>query len=249
MPAEPVKRANHPKTLDARHAAAIAIAGLAVTVATLTTGQWLVSALLFAAALPLEALLWWPSWSHYKYVFAPALSIVLVASAVEVRWYQEHRTTVPPTVTVTKFRDPPSLADQAKNLKFLPVAEPIPHCVTFSGTGTIPAGDALVLLDRPTDPAGYYTTDSTFSYDGPVAASQLQHGWTAPAINIGSGDASDNGAHIAIIALLVPQSVADFLDATTSDSDSGAVPANALALGAQADRLVTIRNTQNAHCP
>ena len=248
MSAEPVKPASHPKALEARHAAAIAIAALAVTAATLTTDQWLVSALLCAGALPLEALLWWPSWPHYKYVFATVLSIVMVASAVEVRWYQEHHATVTKTVTVTKFRDPPSLADQAKSLKFLPVAGPIPHCVTFSGTGAIPAGDALVLLDRPTDPAGDYTTTSTFSYDGPVAASQPQHGWTAPALDIGSGDASDNGTHIAIVALLVPQSVADFLDVATSDSDSGAVPTNVLALGAQADRLVTVRNTQNAHC-
>ena len=91
------------------------------------------------------------------------------------------------------------------HLKFLPEPGPIPHCVSFAGTGSIPAGRSLVLFDRASDPAGHYTPTSTFSYDGQATPSPTGAAWTTPDMDIGSGDAGDQDSHIVILAVLMPQ--------------------------------------------
>jgi hypothetical protein len=134
------------------------------------------------------------------------------------------------------------------HLKFLPEPGPIPHCVSFAGTGSIPAGRSLVLFDRASDPAGHYTPTSTFSYDGQATPSPTGAAWTTPDMDIGSGDAGDQDSHIVILAVLMPQHTADFLDALTSGSPNGLLPPNVTSLAATADQLIVVRNAQNAGC-
>lgn len=201
------------------------------------TGHLEILGFLALAILPWAAVIGRPSWPYHRYVLAGVLSAVFIALAAYARLGQEN--------PGPKDNSQP-LSVAASHLKFLPPAEPIPHCVTFNGTGAIPAGDDLVLFDRPSDRLGNYTDTPAFSYDGPVDASG--GGWVAPDQEIGSGDSSDNGAHIAIVAVLMPQGAAHFLNDLTSKSDSGQVPASVLNLGIQADKIVTTRNSQNAHC-
>ncbi len=139
---------------------------------------------------------------------------------------------------------PAPVGTRARAIKFIPPPEPVPHCVTITGVGDIPPGHALVLLDRPTDPGGYYTPTSGFSFDG--RAAPTAGGWSAK-LNLGSGDASDQGAHIAVVALLVTDETADLFTAEAQDG-SGLLPGNPLDHGAPEDRLITTRNAQTTHC-
>ena len=226
---------------EAWMAACAGLVGVALAVAAATTGQLLVFGLLLIAVLPWMALLLRSSWPHHKYVSAAVLSVTFIAIAIVVRNNQEHPR-IPPSITLVS-----SLTRAAAQLKFLPLPGPVPHCISFTGTGKIPAGAELVILDRTTDPAGYYTDGSDFSYDGPAEASGS--GWTAPDRKIGSGDASDYGSHTAIVGLLVTDSVGNYLDDSTSNSDTGQVPPSVIGLGVQADRIVVVRNHQNGPCP
>jgi hypothetical protein len=219
-----------------------AIAGVLLTIAGLRLGMLLVFGLLAAAVLSLTFMIVRPAWGGLRYALAAAPALVLVAFAVTVMYYQGH----PRTKTVTKVERPVSLARSASHLKFLPVNGAVSHCVDFSGTGRIPDGDALVIFDRPTDPGGRYTPTSTFSFDGEATPSPT--GWTVPELNLGSGDASDKGQHMAILAVLMPENIAGFLDALNRDSETGAVPTEAPKLGENADQLVVVRNGHNAHC-
>lgn len=210
----------------------------------LDPSQMLVLALLVAALLPWAVLYLRPAWGPLKFVLAGALTAVLTVSAAGTLYYRAH----PVQENDVKASAPPSLAKLASRLKFLPLPGPVDHCVSFAGTGTIPAHYALVLFDRPSDSAGHYSPTSTFSYDGPAGSTPGAPGWTAPDRNIGSGDASDQNGHITIAAVLVPQDTVTFLDAFTSDSDSGQLPPAVTALGATADQLTLTRNTRNARC-
>ncbi len=221
-----------------------AIAGLLLTLMGLKLGKLFVFGLLAAALLPWAAVSLRPAWRPLKYALACALTVAFTAFALTVTYYQGRHV----EARATEAPHRPAPGGHAPHLKFLPVAGPIPHCVSFSGTGGIPAGHALVLFDRATDSGGHYTPTSTFSYDGQAAPSPAGAGWTAPDLDIGSGDAGDRGSHIAIVAVLVPQATADFLDALAGESDSGLLPPNVTSLGTTADRLVVVRNAQNAHC-
>jgi hypothetical protein len=74
--------------------------------------------------------------------------------------------------------------------------------------------------------------------------------WASPAAlpSTRDGHPSDYGSHIAVVALLLPQNIADFINSSVQNSDSGAVPENVVNLGIQEDRIVVVRNAQNAHC-
>lgn len=209
----------------------------AVLIISLSLGQIEGLGMVALAALPWAVVIAWPSWPHHRYVLAAALSVAFIAFAIYARWGQGN---AGPTDNTAQLRA------AASHLKFLEPAEPIPHCVTFNGTGSIPANDDLVLFDRPSNRLGDYTHTPAFGYDGPVSVSG--GGWIAPDLDIGSGGPSDNGTHIAIVALLVPRGVAHFLDDLTSDSSTGQVPSSVMNLGVQAAKIVTTRNSQNAHC-
>lgn len=220
------------------------IAGVLLAVAVLPLGKVLVFGLLAAALLPWVAVRLRPAWGPLTYVLACALTVALTAFALTVVYYEDR----PARTAGGTTQPPPSPHEHAARLKFLPVPGPVPHCVSFAGTGGIPAHDALVLFDRASDSAGRYTPTSTFSYDGQAAPSATGTGWTAPELSIGSGDAGDQGSHIAIVAVLMPQATADFLDNLTSDSDSGLLPRDVTSLGTPADRLVVVRDAQNTSC-
>lgn len=201
------------------------------------TGHLEVLGLIALAILPWAPVIAWPSWPYHRYVLAGVLSAVFIALIGYARWGQGN--------PGPKSNAQP-LSAAASHLKFLQPAEPIAHCVTFNGTGVIPAGDDLVLFDRPSDSLGRYTNTPEFGYDGPVDASG--GGWVAPNKEIGSGDSSDNGTHIAIVAVLMPKGAEHFLNDLAGNSDSGQVPASVMNLGAQADKIVTTRNNQNDQC-
>ncbi|MCF3964583.1 hypothetical protein [Streptomyces fuscigenes] len=219
-----------------------AIAGVLLPIAGLTLGRLLVFSLLAAAALPLSIAVVRPAWGWLRHALAAALTLVLVAFAVTVIYYQGH----PRQAADAKPPHRVSQDEAASRLRFLPVTGPVAHCVSFSGTGRVPDGHALVIFDRPSDSGGRYTSTSTFSFDGEAAPSAS--GWTVPDLNLGSGDAGDKGTHMVVVAVLMPDNVAGFLDALNRDSETGAVPREVMELGSQADRLVVMRNGQNAHC-
>lgn len=210
----------------------------ALAIFSATTGQLEGLGLMALAIVPWAAIIARPRWPKHQYVLAAALSATFTAIAVYALWG--------PGNPGPKDSNE-QLKKAAAQLKFLKPPERIPHCATFNGTGTIPAQDDLVLFDRPSDAYGNYTHTPAFGYDW--TADSQGNGWTAPNREIGSGDPSDNGTHIAIVAVLVPKSTAHFLDDLTSDSDTGQLPASVMSLGVQADKITITRNSQNAHCP
>lgn len=217
--------------------AATGAASLLIVIIGLPLHKLAAFVLLALALLPWVIVLALHSWQHHGYLLAALLSTTLIAVAVAVLMGWHQRSSAPPVST------PPAL-------KFIPnggaVPQPISHCVTLAGSGTIPSGDALVLFDRPTDSNGNYTADSTFSLDGQAATTPT--GWIASDLAIGSGTSSDQGQHVAIVAVLMPQGTADFLNELPSDG-SGHVPPDVIALGTQTDKLNTVRNANNAACP
>jgi hypothetical protein len=214
-----------------------AVAGLLMAASGLSLGQLLVFGLLVLAVLPWAVVLVRPGWRGLTYTLAGALTVVLCACALAVLYHQGH----PERARHASGRTP--------ELTFLPVPGPVPHCVSLAGAGHIPHGYELALFDRATDSAGHYTPTSTFSFDGAAMAASPGPGWTAPELYLGSGNSSDEGDHIAITAVLMPEHTVDFLSALTSSSDSGMLPPGVIALGTKTDELVVVRNAQNGRCP
>ena len=186
-----------------------------LTVAGETVGQLLESALFAVATLPRVASAVWPAWPHHRKVFAAALTVAFAAGGIGLRLWQQRQpvaaaaggTQVAPANSAGPVSD---LAGHAQRLRFLPVAEPIPYCANFVGTGTIPAQHVLVLFDRPADADGNPAAGSLFDYDGRATATT--GGWVADGRWIGSGKPGDNGEHAVITALLVLRSVTDLLE-------------------------------------
>lgn len=203
--------------------------GALLTAAALTNGQLLFALLLAGVALPWTLLIR-PAFRRRWRPIAPALTSLAFAGAAVFARLPAHQPTAP----------------TAPALRFVAPDRPIGHCLTISGTGVIPVGKALVLLDRATDEAGFYTPRSRFGYDG--AATPSGAGWIAQDLDIGAGDPSDNGQHIALVALLVPTGVPERF-ALAAEDGSGALPGDPLAQGRQADRVVLIRNADNTRCP
>jgi hypothetical protein len=216
---------------DARVTVATGVLGVLATIAALTTRQLLFVLLLAGAALPWVPLMTRAARGRWRLATAAVASLALVGAAVAVRLSQE-QPAAPPSATPAP--------------RFVPPDGPVGHCLTISGTGLIPAGKALVLLDRATDQAGFYTPGSRFNYDG--AALPSGDGWIARDLDIGAGDPSDNGQHIALVALLTRADLPERLAALAEDG-SGALPGDPLAQGRQTDRVVLVRNADNTRCP
>lgn len=238
MPDESTNSGNVQSRLAVWIGIAVAAVPTALAIVGATTGQLEGLGLIALAILPWAAVIAWPLWPQHKYVLAAGLSVTFIAIAIYARWGPGNPGPEDSSQQLRKA---------AAQIKFLKPPQAIPHCMTFTGTGTIPAQDSLVLFDRPSDALGNYTHTPAFGYDWPV--DPQGKGWTAPNREIGSGDPSDNGTHIAIVAVLVPKSAAHFLDDLTSNSDTGQVPASVMGLGVQADKITITRNSQNAHCP
>lgn len=214
-----------------------AVVGVLVSVAVLPPGKLLVFGLLVLAVLPWAAVLTRRTWQALTYMLASALTVVFCALALAAIYYPDRPGTARPR------------QDRVPRLKFLEVPGRVPHCASLSGEGSIPHGYQLALFDRATDSAGHYTPTSTFSFDGAAAASPAGRGWTAPQLYLGSGDSSDEGDHIAITAVLMPEKTAAFLAALTSTTDHGMLPAEAVELGTKTDEIVVVRNAENRRCP
>jgi hypothetical protein len=211
---------------------------IAATIVNFTNPQLGRFGLIVLAALPWAPMYWWRSRPRYQYVLAGALSVTLVASAVYIH------TTLGRAAVPAAAPTPASAA--AKNLKFTPFGGRIPHCVSFSGVGTVPAGYSLVLFDRPTDTDDHYTVDSTFSFDDIAKASGDR--WSANEQDIGSGTPDDLDNHIAMVTILIPQRIAHVLAEIVDHSDSGQLPPDVATLGVETDQLIVIRNDDNKHC-
>jgi hypothetical protein len=210
---------------------------IATAIACLTNPQLARFGLFVLAALPWAPMYWWRSRPRYQYVLASALTVTLVAMAVYIHATQG-RAAIPTAAE--------SASAAARKLRFVPFSGRIPHCVSFSGIGTVPVGYSLLLFDRPADTDGHYTPDSTFSYDDTAMTSGDR--WSANELDIGSGTPGDADTHIAIVAILMAQPVADFIAELANQSDSGQLPPDVATLGVPADRLVVTRNGDNAHC-
>lgn len=217
-----------------------------LTVAGQTVGQLLEFALFAVAMLPWVAVSVWPSWPHHRKVFAAALTVAFAAGGIGVRLWQQRPVATAGTVRSAPAEPVSDLAGQAQRLRFLPVAEPIPYCANFAGTGTIPAQDVLILFDRPADADGNPAAGSLFNYDGRATATA--GGWVADGRWIGSGKPGDNGEHAVITALLVPRSVADLLDGVR-DAYTSPWPSAVLRQGAVADSVVVTRGADDTPCP
>lgn len=214
-----------------------AVAGLLLAASGLSLDQLLVFGLLVLAVLPWVVVLVRPRWRGLSYSLAGALTVVLCACALAAIYDQGHPESA---------RRSSGLAPR---LTFLPVPGPVPHCVSLAGAGSIPHGYELALFDRATDSAGHYTPTSTFSFDGAAMPAPSGPGWIAPQLYLGSGDSSDEGDHIAVTAVLMPERTADFLSTLTGTSDSGMLPPGVIGLGTKTDELVVVRNAQNGRCP
>jgi hypothetical protein len=225
-----------------------------LAVAGETLGELVEFTFFALATLPWVALTVWPSWPHHRWTSAAAITAAFVAAGVGVRMWQEHPTMLrsapaaatAPAPAMSATDTWAGLALAAQQVRFIPMNAPITYCVTFYGTGKIPPDDVLVLFDRPSDTGGNPAPGTLYSYDG-RATFTAGRGWMDDGIWIGSGAPSDEGEHTLVIALLVPSSVADYLDSVPHPYTSP-WPTTVLGLGAVADHIVVTRGADDTPC-
>jgi hypothetical protein len=124
-------------------------------------------------------------------------------------------------------------------MSFTPPTGSIPLCNTFSGSGVIPAGFTLWILDRENSSADPY-------YFEGKATQQSGSTWTAEPIDIGVG-AADAGHQFLITAVLLSNDFSQWL--STLDLSSG-LPSPRLPPGAQqVDEITVTRNADAQKCP
>lgn len=133
------------------------------------------------------------------------------------------------------------LTPYAIQLKISPPQEPISHCISLTGTGTIPSGAALVLLSRPVNRSGNSPSSSTFHYDG--VAKPTTTGWTTSTSDVGISRPKDRTE---VLTLLVPQSAVHSIESGVGPH--GDVPLTVTSLGAEGGHVVTTQNGQKASC-
>ncbi|WP_194908974.1 hypothetical protein [Catenulispora rubra] len=231
------------------------IAAVLVPILITVTGQslgHLASFALFAAAcVPWVALAVWPHWPHHRWLFATMASLAFVGGGLAaLAWQDRPRTSAsrlggPGNAVTSGAQNQPDLYVAAKQLRFREMTQLLPFCANFSGTGTIPAEDVLILFDRPADVDGNPAANSGYSYDGRAKASG--DGWSADRREIGTPTAGAVNAHALITALLVPRGVADFLDAQPN-TDTNTLPVSVMNLGAVADQITITRSADNTRC-
>lgn len=125
------------------------------------------------------------------------------------------------------------------DIKLAPIAEPIPYCNEFLGTGTIPAGYELWIFDQVAgDPAARYNLDSQ--------AVTVGNSWSANNIEIGDG-VGDTGNRTTIFAVLLPTPVINWL--LNSVNIANGISSSALPPGAHiADQAVVTRSSDTKPC-
>jgi hypothetical protein len=125
------------------------------------------------------------------------------------------------------------------DIKLAPIAEPIPYCNEFLGTGTIPAGYELWIFDQVAgDPAAKYNLDSQ--------AVAVGNSWSATNIEIGDG-VGDTGNRMTIFAVLLPTSFMNWLLSTVNIAHG--LSSSTLPAGAHiADQAVVTRSSDTMPC-
>lgn len=126
------------------------------------------------------------------------------------------------------------------NIKLAPIAEPIPYCNEFLGTGTIPAGYELWIFDRDAD-------DATAKYYLDSQAIPSGNNWSANNIEIGNR-IGDTGHSTLILAVILPAPFMSWLLQTVNINNG--IPSSDLPPGAHiADQAVVTRSSNAKPCP
>lgn len=154
----------------------IAIGGLLLTIYTQKPGvvvPWALCVLGLSAFAPIV-----PQVPRLAQVcIVVVIAVALISSSIVV--FADPRLLTHTTVRVV--RDHGATASIfTTDIKLAPIAEPIPYCNDFLGTGTIPAGYQLWIFDKDAeDPAAKYYLDSQ--------AVAVGNNWSAEDIEIGNG--------------------------------------------------------------
>jgi hypothetical protein len=134
----------------------------------------------------------------------------------------------------------PAASTFTTDIKLAPIAEPIPYCNEFYGTGTILAGYELWIFDKDAaDPTAKYYLDSQ--------AVPVGNNWSATNIEIGNG-AGDTGNRTIIFAVLLPAPLMYWLLSTVSITNG--IPSSVLPAGARiVGQAVVTRSSDTNPCP
>jgi hypothetical protein len=217
------------------------LAGVAAAVLTISTAvvgfslhQFAACLLFGCALLPSAPLLLWPSWKGHAVVLAGVLTVAFVAAGLYVLYGHSGASSASSS----------SLATDAEQLAFAQIRAPIPYCAAFSGKGTIPPQDALLIFDEPADASGDPVAGAKLNYDGRAVPEQ-GGGWDISNILIGLPHSK--GQYVLITALLVPSGAAGFLN-SLPNVEYAPLPTAALGLGAVASTLAVVRSADATPC-
>jgi hypothetical protein len=122
---------------------------------------------------------------------------------------------------------------------FVNVPIPVPFCDVYAGTGTIPAGDEVLIFDQPLTNDNQPNLQQSFYYDGPATPSKT--GWLTPQVTIGVPGKVGAGEHIELLAILAPKSLANYVQSIFTPPGSWWKSSASLP-GLQATQLDVVRN-------
>jgi hypothetical protein len=217
----------------------IAIGGLLLTIYTQKPGvvvPWALCVLGLSAFAPIIPQV--PRLAQLCIVVV--IAVALISSSIVV--FVDPRLLTHTTVRVIP-RHSPGASAFTTDIKLAPIAEPIPYCNDFLGTGTIPAGYELWIFDQA---AG----DITAKYYLDSEAVAADNNWSANNIEIGFG-AGDTGTRTTIFAVLLPVPFMKWLLNTMGNKniDNG-IPSSVLPPEAHiADEAVVTRSSDTKPCP
>jgi hypothetical protein len=214
----------------------IAIGGLLLTIYTQKPGvvvPWALCVLGLSAFAPIIPQV--PRLAQLCIVVV--IAVALISSSIVV--FADPRLLTHTTVRVVHGHDL-TASTFTTDIKLAPIAEPIPYCNQFLGTGTIPAGYELWIFDQDAeDPTAKYYLDSQ--------AIAVGNNWSANHIEIGNG-VGDTGNRTTIFAVLLPAPFMNWLLKTVNITNG--IPSSALPAGAHiADQGVVTRSSDTKPCP
>jgi hypothetical protein len=213
----------------------IAIGGLLLTIYTQKPGvvvPWALCVLGLSAFAPIIPQV--PRLAQVGIVFV--IAVALISSSIVV--FSDPKLLTDPTVRVV-LDTGPTPSPPTTNIKLGPIAEPIPYCNQFLGTGTIPAGYELWIFDQSAeDPSADYYLDAQ--------AVPAGNTWSASNIEVGNQTGS-TGYRISILAVLLPASLMNWLQKTTNTASG--IPSSELPPGARiVDQAVVTRGSGTQPC-
>jgi hypothetical protein len=212
-----------------------AIGGLILTIYTQKPGlvvPWALCVLGLSAIAPIV-----PRVPHLAQVgIVVVIAVALISSSIVV--FLDPRLLTHTTVRIVREAAQTGSAFTT-DIKLAPIAEPIPYCNEFLGTGTTPAGYELWIFDQVAgDPTAKYNLDSQ--------AVAVGSSWSANNIEIGDG-VGDTGNRTTIFAVLVPTPVMNWLLNTVNIANG--ISSSVLPAGAHiADQAVVTRSSDTKPC-